>query len=106
MLEGFSPGKGDIMVSHFQFADDTIIFCDNSQRQIRMLWCVLKCFEALSGLKLNLAKSSLIAVGDVPNLDQLAADLGCRMGSFSSSYLGMPLGASFKKKEIWDPILD
>lgn len=30
MFEGFSPGGGDLSVSHLQFADDTIIFCDNS----------------------------------------------------------------------------
>lgn len=77
MFEGFSPGSGNVRVSHLQFADDTIIFCDNSQRHIRMLRCVLRCFEAVPGLKLNLTKSSLITVGDVPNLDQLAADLAC-----------------------------
>lgn len=31
MFEGFSLGNGDVTLSHLQFADDTIIFCDNSQ---------------------------------------------------------------------------
>lgn len=85
-------------VSHLQFANDTLIFCDNSQRQIRLLRCVFGCFEAVSGFRINLNKSSLIAVGDVPNLDQLATDLGCKMGSLLSSYLGLPLGAKYKKE--------
>lgn len=80
MFEGFSPGGEDIMVSHLQFADETITFCDNSQCQIRLLKCIQRCFEAVSGLKLNLAKSSLIAIGYVLNLDLLATDLGCRTG--------------------------
>lgn len=106
MYEGFSLGNGDIMVSYLQFADNTIIFCDNSQRQIRLLRCVIRCFETVSSLKLNLAKSSLIAIGEVPNLDQLAVDLGCCMGSLPSFYLGMPLGANLKKKEVWDSIVE
>lgn len=89
-------------MSHLQFADDTIIFYDTSQQYIRMLQCVLKCFEAVSGLRLNLAKSSLIAVGGVPNLDQLAHDLGCRRGSLSSTYLGycLVLHSSGKMFEV------
>lgn len=71
-----------------------------------MLRCVLKCFEVVSGLHLNLGKSSLITVGDVTNLDQLATDLGCRTGSLLTTYLGMPLGASYKQKEVWGPITD
>lgn len=71
-----------------------------------MLRCVLRCFEVVSGLKLNLTKSSLIAVGEAPNLDQLAADLGCCMGDLPFSYLGMPLGSSFKWRDVWDPVLD
>lgn len=60
----------------------------------------------VSDLHLSLAKSSLIAVGDVANLDQLAADLGCRMGSLPATYLGMPLGSSFKEKDVYGPVID
>lgn len=31
MFEGFAIGNGDLAVSHLQFADGTMIFCDNSQ---------------------------------------------------------------------------
>lgn len=106
MFEGFFPGHGDLLVSHLQFADNTIIFCDNSQSQIRMLRCVLRCFEVVSNLHLNLTKSSLIAVGEIPNLELLATDLGCRTASLPSTYLGMPLGFNFKQKEVWDPVID
>lgn len=106
MFEGFSPGGWDLMISHLQFADDTIIFCNNSQRQIRLLRCVIRCFEAVSGLCINLAKSFIFVVGDVPNIDDLVMDLGCRLGSLPAMYLGMPLVTSYKQKEVWDPILD
>lgn len=106
MFEGFSTRNGGLMVSHLQFADDTIIFCDNSQRQIRLLRCVLHCFKVVSGLKLNLGKSNLFSIGEVPNLDQLAADLECKQGSFPSSYLGLPLGVKYKQKEVWYPLVE
>ena len=38
-------------------------------------------FEACSGLKINLEKSELIPVGDVPNLEELAEVLDCKVGT-------------------------
>lgn len=64
------------------------------------------CFEVVSGLGLNLRKSVLIVVGDVSNLDQLAADLNCGQGKLSSIYLGLPLGATYKQKEVWAPLVE
>lgn len=51
------------MVSHLQFADDTMIFCDADATQLGYLICILSCFEIVSGLKINLAKSALFQVG-------------------------------------------
>lgn len=50
-------------------------------------------FEALSRLNINLDKSELFTVGMVVNAEGLADDLGCKLGSFCTTYLGMPLGA-------------
>lgn len=54
---GFSVGgRSDdlVSVSHFHFADDTLIFSRSALDQIQYLRCVL-CLEAASGLKTNLA---------------------------------------------------
>ena len=61
-------------------------------------------FEAISGLKVNLDKSDLILVGRVENMDDLACELGCKVGSLPSTYLGMPLGAPFNSVVAWDGI--
>ena len=58
-----------------------------------ILCLVLIWFEAVSGLKVNLGKSELVAVGAVPNMDLLVAVLGCKQGSLPMKYLGLPLGA-------------
>ena len=36
----------------------------------------------------------------------LAEILGCRIGTLPMTYLGMPLGASYKSPTIWNPILE
>ena len=58
------------------------------------------------GLKVNVGKSEIVPVGEVNNLDALANILCCRVGSLPMKYLGMPLGTSFKKTSIWNPILE
>lgn len=55
-------GQG-VLVSHILYEDDTLLFCDVDPTQVGYLCCVLLCFEAVSGLKVNLGKSEMIPVG-------------------------------------------
>ena len=64
-----------------------------------MLW-----FEAISGLKINLEKSLILAVGNVENLDDQASELGCRTGALPSTYLGLPLSMRRNSLEVWDGV--
>ena len=63
---------------------------------------VIDWFEVLSGLKINLEKSELIPVGRVSNVDSLADELDCKVGSLPTTYLGLPLGAHCKSVAVWD----
>ena len=67
---------------------------------------ILIWFKAVSGLKINLGKSDLVPVGMLDNLDLLLIVLGCKQGTLPMKYLGLPLGAKFKDKAIWNPILE
>jgi len=51
-------------------------------------------------LKINLAKSKLVHVGNVNNVDGLTSILVCGVSYLLLKYLGLPLGASFKVKSI------
>ena len=93
-----------VLISHLLFADDTLVFCKASQDHLTYLSWLLMWFEAMSGLRINLEKSELIPVGRVENIDDLAWDFGCRVGSLLSTYLGMPLGAPFKSVTKWDGV--
>ena len=110
LLSGFRMdgrrGRGEC-VSHLLFTDDTILFCDAEVEQVlhvRML--LLLCFQAVIGLKVNVAKSEMVPIGKVNNVHALAEILGCRVGALPMTYLGMPLGASHKSPSICNPILE
>ena len=67
---------------------------------------LLLCFQAVTGLKVNVLKSELVPIGEVINVHALAEILGYRIGSLPMTYLSMPLGASHKSPFIWNPILE
>ena len=69
------------------------------------LRCILIWFQAVSGLRINLPKSSILPVGHVDNVQILAGVLGCKIESLPITYLGLPLGAKFKEKAIWDSVI-
>lgn len=56
------------------------------------------------GLRINLDKSALIPVGCVENVEALATELGCKVGSLLFSYLGLSLGALYKFVAAWDGV--
>ena len=39
-------------------------------------------------------------------MDGLAAIMGCKIIPLPMNYLGLLLGANFKSKSVWDPILE
>jgi hypothetical protein len=45
-------------------------------------------------------------VGNVNNVDELTGILGYEVSSLPLKYLGLPLGASFKTKSIWDGVIE
>jgi hypothetical protein len=102
-LTGFSVGSREsetLVVNHLLFPDDTLIFCGAQEEQIRHLRCIFLCFEATSGLRINLGKSEVVPIGAVEDVDRLAHLLGCRVASLPLTYLGLPLGASYKSVSI------
>jgi hypothetical protein len=108
-LEGFSVDNSnvsDLKVSHRFFADDTLVFCGVAQDQLYHLKGMLLCFEEVSGLRINLGKSKIVPVGLIVDVEALAHVLGGRIASLPMKYLGLPLGARYKSKEIWNPILE
>jgi hypothetical protein len=102
----FSVGSRLLVVniSHLLFADDTLVLCEANPNHLRYFRVLLVCFEAISGMKVNLAKSVLVPVSNVVNQVELVDILGCGTSSLPLKYLRMLLEAFYKAKSIWDGI--
>jgi hypothetical protein len=95
-LSGFSVGFGSngvINISHLLFADDTLVFCGANPDHLHYLSLLFLSFEAVSGLKISLAKLVLVPVGYVDNMNEFACIwLWSFLSSFkvSLSFVGGP----------------
>lgn len=105
-LLGCKIGEEGPSIILLQFADDSLFFIPNEELDVRNLQCIVLLFEACLGLKVNLQKSKMYAVQDVPNLNHLAEILSCQTGMFPAVYLGLPLGGTRKSKVLWDPVAE
>ena len=55
-------------------------------------------------MSINWDKSELISLRLVTNINELAVELGCRVGSLSTTYLGLSFGATHKSMAMWDGV--
>jgi len=78
-----SRDNEELVVNHLLFADATLIFCGAQAEHVRNLRCIFLCFEAASGLRINLGKSELVPIDEVENV-----------------------GASFKATSIWNRVIE
>lgn len=106
LFNGFSVKPGSPPISHLHYADDSVFFINPSWEELYNLMSILKCIEAVSGLRVNPSKTKLIEVGEVPDLNQWAANIGCATEALPFSYLGMPLGAKSRAKSLWDSVVE
>ena len=107
MLEGFRVGRNKTRVSHLQFADDTIFFFNTREEELQTLKSLLLVFGHISGLKVNLDRSSIYGINlDQAHLSRLAEMLDCKASGWPILYLGLPLGGNPKACGFWDPVIE
>ena len=94
----------DLVLSHLLYVDDTLLFYKANPDQLTHLGWILMWFKALSDLRTNLGKSEIFHARGRRNMEALAVELGCKVSSLPSTYLGLPLGAPHKSARMWDPI--
>lgn len=64
LITGAVIGHGEVKttVTHLQFADDTIIFCEADGKEVVTVKRILRCFQLVSSLKINFHKSLVYGV--------------------------------------------
>lgn len=107
LISGFLPATSAPMVTHLQFANDTIIFCAAEEEQVKNVLTILRCFKDVSKLKVNVGKNELIEVAvEESFLQYFAGILGCKVGSLPTSYLSLPLTTSSVSKSPWNKVVE
>ncbi|XP_075480292.1 uncharacterized protein LOC142520994 [Primulina tabacum] len=91
-VRGLEEGRGNIEISHIQFADDTL-FLVKSERHVMALVERLNSFGVKSGLKIILENSIVLGINfSEDEVDDLALAIGCKKDNWLIKYLGVPLG--------------
>ncbi|GKC04705.1 reverse transcriptase domain, reverse transcriptase zinc-binding domain protein [Tanacetum coccineum] len=107
IFRGVTMGTNNITVSHLQYADDTILFGEWSKENAKSLMCILKCFEEVSGLRVNFKKSKIygIRVNEGEMMD-MARWMGCNIGEFPFTYLVLPIGENMRHVNAWIHVVE
>jgi len=85
-------------ITHLQFADDTLLFCEANEMFLQNIKRILLSFQSFSGLAVNYSKSGLIVFGKEESwANEIADKLECMLVQLPITYLGVPLGANMRK---------
>ncbi|GJV62404.1 hypothetical protein Tco_1468504 [Tanacetum coccineum] len=73
----------------------------------KALMSILRCFEDVLGLRVNFNNSKLYGLGvSDEELGSMASGMGCDIGEFLFTYLGLPIGENISRVNAWKPIVD
>ncbi|GMI80386.1 hypothetical protein HRI_001707900 [Hibiscus trionum] len=107
IVEGIRMGDSNLVISHLQFADDLMLLSTAKEEKVRNVKRVLRIFEIVSGLKLNMKKTKIYGINvKQDDLSAWAASIKCELDSLPTMYLGMSLGHNRNSKTIWDLVLE
>ncbi|KEH41231.1 hypothetical protein MTR_1g046940 [Medicago truncatula] len=96
-----------VVVSHLQFADDTLLLGTKNWANVRALRAALFIFKVMSRLKVNFHKSSLVGVNIASSwLSEAASVLNCKVGKVPFLYLGFPIGGNSRRLSFWEPFVN
>lgn len=107
VIKGAAVNQSGEAISHLQFADDAILFSSAKREEILALKRILRCFQLVSGLKVDISKSLLVGIGSSEWTTQsLASMIHCKSRKLPIRYLGLPIGAKPRSKALWNPVID
>ncbi|KAI3683245.1 hypothetical protein L1987_83746 [Smallanthus sonchifolius] len=107
LYHGIVCGNSGPSLSHFLYADDVIFLGAWERSNAINLVRILRCFYLVSGLRINLGKSSLFGTCvDEGDLKEMALIFRCQTGSFPFKHLGLQVGANMNLIKSWKPVVE
>lgn len=106
-FKGFAFGEEEVVISHLQYADDSLIVGEATEQNVWVMKAILRCFELVSGLKVNFQESNIIDLNvEEQFMEAATLFLNCKICDVPFTYLGIPLGANPRRSESWQPMVD
>lgn len=92
-LEGIRVCRGEPMICHLLFVDDSLIFCNANQEASQQLLVLLKKYALASGQNINNDKTTMIFSQNINDdvKKEILAIWGCKGAAQYEKYLGLPL---------------
>lgn len=91
-IRNVSPEIREGGFTHLQYADGTLIIIQDDPVRLTNLKKLLRCFESMSGLKINFDKSEAYVISDSLEEKLRAVHMmNCKLGCLPIKYLGMLL---------------
>ena len=101
IYKGYLVGNSDCEISLLQYVDDTIFTSDVNVRNVYIIKGILRLFELVSRLRVNIHMSSFGAFGvDGGVVARYASMLSCKKIPIPFVYLGLPIGDNPRKVGI------
>nr|KYP48496.1 Putative ribonuclease H protein At1g65750 family [Cajanus cajan] len=106
LFKGVKVGEGP-KISLLRFVDDTLLIGEATERNLWSIKAVLRCFELISGLKINFHKSCLMGLNVDNNFMHMASSfLNCKVGAFPFCYLGLYVGDKPRQRAVWQRLIE
>ncbi|GKA84830.1 RNA-directed DNA polymerase, eukaryota, partial [Tanacetum coccineum] len=107
----FAPilvGKNDLIpISCLFYADDAMFIGKWSSSNVNVLMMMLHWFFLVSGLKVNVHKSSLYGLGvHSSEIQSMANSFGCLANSLLFTYLGVKVAANMTRVNSWNEVIE
>lgn len=103
---GFHPHCKEVNLSHLSFADDIVVFTSGSPASLHHTLLVFEDFSKLSGLRINIAKSTLFAAGRYKQaLESEAVAVGLSISALPIKYLGLPLTSKIMSQSDYESLI-
>lgn len=104
---GYHPRCSAVGLTHLSFADDILVFSDGKAESIRGILNSFQQFAAVSGLCINISKSSVFVAGEEKeNLAQAVMSNGLSVDTLPIRYLGLPLTTKTMTRSDYEPLVD
>ncbi|XP_013665256.1 uncharacterized protein LOC106369680 [Brassica napus] len=104
---GYHPNCIGVKLTHLSFADDILVFSDGQARSLDGIMEVMDQFASVSGLYINVSKSTVFASGDTSGaLGAAVVAKGISVGILPIRYLGFPLTTKTLTKRDYEPLVD